>query len=93
MRAVVFWVPLLFAVSAAALAQPAGNTVLTPLPSPPASPSDRPSDYLRAAQGALAAGLLGGVCRGGGLRRRDGAGDFIGVQYPAVGLHEAQPQP
>jgi hypothetical protein len=59
MRAVVFWVPLLFAVSAAALAQPAGNTVLTPLPSPPASPSDRPSDYLRAAQGALAAGRRG----------------------------------
>ena len=26
-------------------------------------------------------------------RRRDGAGDFAGVQHPAVGLHAAQPQP
>ena len=26
-------------------------------------------------------------------RRRDGAGDFAGVQHPALGLHAAQPQP
>jgi hypothetical protein len=59
MRAVVVLAPLLIAVSASALAQPGGNTVLAPLPSPPMSPTDRPSDYLRAAQGALAAGRRG----------------------------------
>jgi hypothetical protein len=59
MRAVLFSAPLLLAVSAAALAQPAGNTALAPLPSPPVSPEARPSDYLRAAQSALAAGRRG----------------------------------
>jgi hypothetical protein len=59
MRAFIVAVPLLMAVSTAGLAQSAGSTVLAPLPSPAISPNDRPSDYLRAAQGALAAGRRG----------------------------------
>jgi hypothetical protein len=59
MRAILFSAPLLLAVSAAALAQPAGSSVLAPLPSPVVSPGARPSEYLRAAQGALAAGRRG----------------------------------
>jgi hypothetical protein len=50
---------ILLGLSAAALAQPmqqSTDTVLTPLPAPEGVAGDRPSDYLRAAQGALAAG-------------------------------------
>jgi hypothetical protein len=60
MRALALCVPLVTALSGAALAQPSGaSTVLAPLPPPPAAASERPSDYLRAAQGALAAGRRG----------------------------------
>lgn len=59
MRSLALCAPLLLALSAGALAQPAGSTVLSPLPSPPASVQDRPSDYLRAAQSAVAAGRRG----------------------------------
>ncbi|HEY1412173.1 MAG TPA: hypothetical protein VGF36_08530 [Rhodopila sp.] len=59
MRTLLFAAPLLVALSAGAFAQPAGNTVLAPLPSPNLPQGDRPSDYLRAAQGALAAGRAG----------------------------------
>jgi len=59
MRAILFSAPLLLAVSAAALAQPTGSTVLAPLPAPAVSPEAPPSDLLRAAQGALAAGRRG----------------------------------
>lgn len=59
MRTLLFAAPLLVALSAGALAQPAGNAVLAPLPSPNLPQGDRPSDYLRAAQGALAAGRAG----------------------------------
>ena len=55
MRALLFAAPLLIAVSAAAMAQ---STVLSPLPSPNVSQDERPSDFLRAAQGALAAGRV-----------------------------------
>ena len=49
--------PLVVAVSTAALAQPVtpGSTVLSPLPSPNLPDGAKPSDALRAAQGALAA--------------------------------------
>jgi hypothetical protein len=50
---------MLAGTSAAALAQTAGGTVLAPLPAPSLSEASRPSDYLRAAQDALAAGRLG----------------------------------
>jgi hypothetical protein len=56
MRIVILSAVLLTGMSAAALAQPAGGTVLAPLPEPNLSEGSRPSDYLRAAQGALAAG-------------------------------------
>jgi hypothetical protein len=59
MRNLLFAAPLLIALSAGALAQPAGNTVLAPLPSPNLPQGDQPSDYLRAAEGALAAGRNG----------------------------------
>ncbi len=55
MRALLFVAPLVTAVAAAAMAQ---STVLAPLPSPNVSPDERPSDFLRAAQGALAAGRV-----------------------------------
>jgi hypothetical protein len=50
------------ALSSSALAQPSApgaNTVLAPLPSPNLPPGQRPSDYLHAAQSALAAGRTG----------------------------------
>jgi hypothetical protein len=53
---------ILLGLSAPALAQPlqpsqqTTDPVLTPLPAPEGVAGDRPSDYLRAAQGALAAG-------------------------------------
>jgi hypothetical protein len=56
MRIVIFSAILLTAMSAAALAQPAGSTVLAPLPAPDLSEGSRPSAYLQAAQAALAAG-------------------------------------
>jgi hypothetical protein len=57
MRTVLLSAAFITALSAAASAQPAGGTVLAPLPSPNLSESSsRPSDYLRAAQAALAAG-------------------------------------
>jgi hypothetical protein len=62
MRALVLSAPLLAALSVAALAQPSqtgGSTVLAPLPSPSMTQGERPSDYLRAAQGALVAGRNG----------------------------------
>jgi hypothetical protein len=62
MRIFILSVPLLIAVSAAALAQPAAprqGIVLPPLPAPNLPEDARPSDALRAAQGALAAGRLG----------------------------------
>jgi hypothetical protein len=61
MRKSLFPAVLLTIVSAAALAQTAGNIVLPSLPSPELSESSKPSDYLRAAQGALAAGRVGEV--------------------------------
>jgi hypothetical protein len=61
MRALLFSASLLITLSAAALAQyPAGGkTVLSPLPSPNLPEGGRPSDYLRAAQGALVGGRNG----------------------------------
>jgi hypothetical protein len=56
MRTLYFMAPLLIAVSSAGLAQPAGNVVLAPLPTPNVPEGGRPSDYLRSAQSALAAG-------------------------------------
>jgi hypothetical protein len=56
MRILILSVVLLSGVSAAALAQPVGGTVLPPLPEPSLPEGSRPSDYLRAAQGELAAG-------------------------------------
>jgi hypothetical protein len=58
MRMLVLSTVLLTGVSATALAQPAGNTVLQSLPEPSLPEGSRPSDYLRAAQGALAAGRM-----------------------------------
>lgn len=60
MRAFLLSAPLIVAISAGALAQaPDPSVVLSPLPSPNLTQGDRPSDYLRAAQGALAAGRSG----------------------------------
>jgi hypothetical protein len=61
MRALVFSFSLLISVSAAALAQPAAaaGIVLPPLPMPDLPEGAKPSDALRAAQGALATGRLG----------------------------------
>jgi hypothetical protein len=59
MRALVLAIPLLIAISVGALtrtAAAANDTVLSPLPSPSLSEDAKPSDVLRAAQGALAAG-------------------------------------
>jgi len=59
MRALVLSIPLLIAVSDAAVAQPVastGSTVLQPLPSPNLAEGAKPSDALRAAQGALSSG-------------------------------------
>jgi hypothetical protein len=54
--------PGLVGLSGSAHAQPAasgGSIVLSPLPAPNVSENARPSDALRAAQGALAAGRIG----------------------------------
>jgi len=61
MRALFIAVSLLIAVSAGAAAQPvvSGQTVLAPLPSPNLPEGAKPSDALRAAQGALATGRIG----------------------------------
>jgi hypothetical protein len=62
MRALVLSAAISIAASAGGMAQPygqGGNTVLSPLPSPAVPQTERPSDYLRAAQGALAAGRTG----------------------------------
>jgi hypothetical protein len=59
MRILMLSAVLVTVVSAAALAQQATGTVLSPLPEPSLSEGSRPSDYLRAAQGALAAGRAG----------------------------------
>jgi hypothetical protein len=62
MRALVLAIPLLIAISIVALTQPAAaanDSVLSPLPSPNLSEGAKPSDVLRAAQGALAAGRIG----------------------------------
>ncbi len=60
MRALVASVPLLIALAVAGVAQPVtpNSSVLSPLPSPALPESDRPSDFLQAAQGALATGRL-----------------------------------
>jgi hypothetical protein len=58
MRTMLLAVVLLTGVSAIALGQPAGSTVLAPLPSPNPTEGERPSDYLRAARDALAAGRV-----------------------------------
>jgi hypothetical protein len=62
MRAFLFSASLLIALPLIALAQPyapGSKTVLSPLPSPGVPEGGRPSDYLRAAQGALVAGRNG----------------------------------
>lgn len=61
MRVFILAISLLTAVPAAAPAQPVtpGSTVLAPLPSPDLPEGARPSDALRAAQSALAAGRTG----------------------------------
>ena len=62
MRFLAVCTALLLTLTAAAVAQPApvsANTVLAPLPSPNLPAGDKPSDYLRAAQGSLAAGRTG----------------------------------
>lgn len=59
MRTLFFAAPLVMALSATALAQSDRSVVLPPLPSPNLPEGSRPSDYLRAAQGALAAGHVG----------------------------------
>jgi len=59
MRTLFLMASLLIAVATGAVAQPAGSTVLAPLPSPAVSPEARPSDMLHAALGAVAAGRLG----------------------------------
>jgi hypothetical protein len=59
MRVISLCGALLIAVSPAALAQPAGTTVLSALPAPDLPADAKPSDALRAAQGALAAGRIG----------------------------------
>ena len=61
MRAVVLFVSLLIAGSGAVLAQQARESVLSPLPSPNVPEGAKPSDELRAAEGALAAGRTGEV--------------------------------
>jgi hypothetical protein len=60
MRALVLAVPLLIAAPVVALTQPdsSARAVLSPQPSPNLPESAKPSDALRAAQGALAAGRL-----------------------------------
>ena len=72
MRALVFFVPLLVALSAGALAanptstgasnitpQDQRSTIAPELPSPHVPQGDKPSDFLRAAQSALTAGHTG----------------------------------
>src|ERR1700760_3931848 len=62
MRALVLAIPLLTAFSVGALTQSgaaANDPVLSPLPSPNLPEGAKPSDVLRAAQGALAAGRTG----------------------------------
>ena len=59
MRTLVLFLTLLTAVSAAALADQAGRVVLSPLTAPDLAEDAKPSDVLRAAQGALAAGHSG----------------------------------
>ncbi|HBK09387.1 MAG TPA: hypothetical protein DDZ81_26585 [Acetobacteraceae bacterium] len=62
MRICFLCLTLLLALSGTVMAQssqPAVGTPLTPLPAPNVTQGDRPSDYLRAAQGALAAGRNG----------------------------------
>jgi hypothetical protein len=59
MRTLFFAAPLVMALSATASAQSDRSVVLPPLPSPNVPEGSRPSDYLRAAQGALAAGHAG----------------------------------
>ena len=60
MRALLVTASLLIAIPALAIAQPGGDgRPLSPLPSPNLPESDRPSDYLRAAQSSLAAGHIG----------------------------------
>jgi hypothetical protein len=59
MRTLFFAIPLLIAVPAAALAQPAESEASPPLPVPNLPESERPSTFLRAAQAAVAAGRTG----------------------------------
>jgi hypothetical protein len=59
MRTLFFAASLVIALSATALAQSDRSAVLPPLPSPNVPEGSRPSDYLRAAQAALAAGHAG----------------------------------
>ncbi len=59
MRTLLLPAAIMTALSAAAMAQQSDRTVLQPLPSPNLAEGSRPSDYLRAAQSALAAGRTG----------------------------------
>jgi hypothetical protein len=56
MRTLLWSAIFMTGLSASTMAQQPGNKVLEPLPSPSLSEDSRPSDYLRAAQAALAAG-------------------------------------
>jgi hypothetical protein len=56
MRTLLWSAVFVTGLSAVTMAQQAGNKVLQPLPSPSLPEDSRPSDYLRAAQAALAAG-------------------------------------
>jgi hypothetical protein len=58
MRNLFFSAPLVIVLSATALAQSDRAAVLPPLPSPNLPEDSRPSDYLQAAQSALAAGRV-----------------------------------
>jgi hypothetical protein len=56
MRTLILSAVLMTGLSGVTMAQQTGRTVLQPLPSPNLAEGSRPSDYLRAAQSALAAG-------------------------------------
>jgi hypothetical protein len=59
MRTLLLSAVFMTGLSAVTMAQQAGDKVLQPLPTPSLSEDSRPSDYLRAAQAALAAGRTG----------------------------------
>jgi hypothetical protein len=59
MRTVLLAAVFITGLSAVTMAQQTGGTALSPLPSPNLAEGSRPSDYLRAAEAALAAGRTG----------------------------------